>query len=157
MKAPDGEPILAWFAELPSELSDFDGFDLLAHAQHAMTVWEDEPSAAIDAVVAVTAQKLQYEAAVGGVEMPQNGGEVRQRFAAAMDETGARVIVETFIVIGLPPSEAPATFEFGARGPVLVWFTEPTCAAPFSVLFTTKDAWPKPVDEIDLDEVELPA
>ena len=157
MKTPKGDPVRCWFAELPAELGVFDGYELLALAQNAMQ--STALGAGVgEAFVTVPAQDLKYQAAVGGVEVPDYPDTtVNQRFAAALDEHGARVIAETFIGAGAPPTDQPPAYEFGSRGPVLVWFTQPDCSTPFSIMYTTAEAWPKEDDDIDLDTVTLPA
>lgn len=156
MKTPTDAPVTCWFVELPEELDKFDGYDLLALAQDAMEKVESAHSL-VDTLVTVPAQDLKYQASVGGVEVPEYPGTaILQRFAAALDEHGARVIVETFMVTGAAPADRPPTYEFGSKGPVMVWFTEPGCETPFSIMYTTSDAWPLEDDEIDLDAVKLP-
>lgn len=157
MKTPKDAPVTCWFVELPEELDEFDGYDLLALAQDAMEKVEAAHSL-VDTFVTVPAQNLQYQAPVGGVEVPEYPETATsQRFAAALDEHGARVIAETFMLAGgPPPTTVPPAHQFGSHGSVLVWFTEPDCSTPFSIMYTTSEAWPTEEDDIDLDAVKLP-
>lgn len=156
MKTPKGKPVTCWFTELPQELDEFDGYDLLALAQGAMREMTSAQSLP-DTFVTVPAQNLQYQAPVENVDIPEYPGTaVLQRFAATLDEHGARVIAETFMDLAAIPADLPPTYEFGSKGPVLFWFTEPDCSTPFSIMYTTSDAWPHELDYIDLASVKLP-
>lgn len=146
MFTPAGHPVWVWFTELSAEADQVDGWELLALAQASMDVWEEQEPQDATTVIRVPVLDMEYETLARGVEC---GGPVMQRFQAVMDETGAQVIAETMICAGLPfDFTPPPVHEFGAQGPVCLWFSEDGADLPFSIIYTSSEAW----EESESDE-----
>lgn len=146
MLTPAGFPVWVWFTELTAEVEQVDGWELLAVAQASMRAWEAQNPADHSTVITVPVLDMEYEALVNGVD---GGGAVMQRFRASMDETGAHVVAETMICLGLPVEfTPPPRFDFGAQGPVCLWFSEDGADLPFSVIYTSSEAW----QDVDPDD-----
>ena len=154
--------VKVWFAELKGELGNtIDGFDLLSRAKNYSAQFQT--STDLQAmVVTVPAQELRYASSIPQAltcySAPVFG--ILQRFAAALNEKGAHVIAETTIITsGIPTFEIreppPPPYVFGCHGPVMMWFTEEGYDLPFSVFYTTPEAWPDLDDDVDLDSVTL--
>ena len=158
MRLSSGAPVNVWFAEYPAETENIDAFGLLHRVDHLVSGYSRGEGKMFDRVV-VPALDFTYATEAGGARV-EEGEEttVLQRFAAALNEDGARVIAETEILeTGPPPSidQLPSEYVFGAKGPILTWFTQPGNPMPFSIIWSSSDGWSDPGEEIDLDSVEL--
>ena len=157
MRLPSGAPVNVWFAEYPGEVENIDAFGLLHHVDHLVSGYSRSEGRMFDRVV-VPALDFTYGTETGGARVEEWGETtVLQRFAAALNEDGARVIAETTMCTGAPPNidELPSEYVFGAQGPILTWFTQPGNPVPFSIIWSSSDGWSDPGEEIDLDSVEL--
>ncbi|SDS59315.1 MULTISPECIES: hypothetical protein [Corynebacterium] len=140
-----GAPIRAWFAELKQAPAELEGFELLARTRHYEARWrrgaEDKKLQRPLTHITVPAQQLTYESSIPNALGTSTAvADIRQQFAANMDETGARVIAETTILTGAPVN-LPEEHVFGTNGPVMFWFTEDGSELPFSIIYTTAEAW----------------
>lgn len=157
MRLADGTAVTIWFTELRKQPDSLDAYELLKTATTCMRGFAHATRQPIDAVV-VPAFTLTYATPVNGPEVdgaPEMS--TRQRFAAALDEDGARVIALTIMQItGVPDlSEEPVRYVFGERGPVIIWLSEGSASMPFSILYTSSLAWAQPDTEIDLSMTDL--
>lgn len=132
----ENRKLRAWFAELPSEVSELDAFDLVADVRRWMKDFSTEDKK-VDTLI-VPQQDVDYEAFVKGLDR-----STRQSIKAVIDEKGAHVVVETVILSSLPSWGAPKEVILGERGPVLFWFSEgnENKALPFAVVYTEAGAW----------------
>lgn len=126
----------AWFAELPAEVPELDGIELVADVRRWMKDFSTEDKK-VDTLI-VPQQDVDYEAFVKGLDR-----STRQRIRAVIDEKGARVIAETIIAGSLPSWRETREVTLGERGPVLYWFSEgnENKALPFAVVYTQAEAW----------------
>ncbi|MBI8990102.1 hypothetical protein [Corynebacterium meridianum] len=157
MRLPSGCPVNVWFAECPAEAENIDAFGLLHRVDHLVSGCSRGEGKMFDRVV-VPALDFTYATEAGGARVEEWGETtVLQRFAAALNEGGARVIAETRMDIGAPPNidELPSEYVFGTEGPILTWFTQPGNPVPFSIIWSSSDGWSDPGEEIDLDRVKL--
>lgn len=139
MLTPAGHPVWVWFTELATEVEQVDGWELLELAQASMEAWEAQKSTEHSTAIGVPVLDMKYEALVGGVV---GAGPVSQRFLAEMDETGAHVVAVTVIPSGMPVNfTLPPRYDFGAQGPVCLWFSEEGAELPFSIIYTSSEAW----------------
>lgn len=154
MLTEDDESLTVWFAELPAELSNVDASALTGLALRIRACWDD--AEAYTALVTIPAQQLTYMASpqVSHVDDWDLTG-VLQKFAAAFDETGARVIAQTAMFAGAFHMPPPAR-TFGERGPVVLWFTEEGAEVPFSIIYTSSPAWLKAGTRVDINGLQLP-
>lgn len=154
MLTENDESLTVWFAELPNELTSADARALTDLALRTRDSWEETER--YTALVTIPAQQLTYVASpqVSHVDDWELTG-VLQKFAAAFDETGARVIAQTamFASAALTP---PTEHTFGERGPVVLWFTEKGAEVPFSIIYTSSPAWLKAGTKVDIDGLQLP-
>ncbi|MDY5786201.1 MAG: hypothetical protein SPK16_08975 [Corynebacterium sp.] len=135
----DGASIEVWFAELPEELEQADGFELFHLATRLQEAWPEADTQLT--YVTVPRQKLEYRSKISSALTCTNSElEITQKFKAEMDESGARVIAETVIVTGAPV-HFPPNYDFGSRGPVIFWFSEDDGGLPFSIIYTSAEAW----------------
>lgn len=154
MLTENDESLTAWFAELPNELTSADARALTDLAVRTRDSWEEAQR--YTALVTIPAQQLTYVASpqVSHVDDWDLTG-VLQKFAAAFDETGARVIAQTAMFASaaftFPPERT-----FGERGPVVLWFTEKGAEVPFSIIYTSSPAWLKAGTKVDIDGLQLP-
>ncbi|MBV7292674.1 hypothetical protein [Corynebacterium sp. TAE3-ERU16] len=158
MRLPSGTSVNVWFAECPAETENIDAFGLLHRVDHLVSGYSRGEGKMFDRVV-VPALDFTYATEAGGARVEEwEETTVLQRFAAALNEDGARVIAETTMCTGAPPNidQLPSEYVFGARGPILTWFTQPGNPMPFSIIWSSSDGWSDPDGEIDLDQVELP-
>lgn len=106
--------------------------------------------------VLVPAQQINYGRSMQEI-LHLNIGEledIRQKFKIGLDESGARVNVETTMLAArsIPKEEPePKIAVFGQRGPVMFWLTEQGEGAktPFAVVITANEAWLDPSQEVD--------
>ncbi|MCG7297971.1 hypothetical protein MHX53_02705 [Brevibacterium sp. ACRRH] len=148
------ESLTVWFAELPAELTSADARALTDLAVRTRDSWEGAER--YTALVTIPAQQLTYMASpqASHVEEWDLTG-LQQKFAAAFDETGARVIAQTAMFAGAFHMPPPAR-TFGERGPVVLWFTEEGAEVPFSIIYTAGSAWLKAGTKVDIDSLQLP-
>lgn len=132
----EGEKVWAWFAELPSEVAEFDGVELVADVRCWMRSFSTEDRK-VDTLT-VPQQDVDYEAFVKGLDR-----SARQKIRAVVDDKGARVIAETVIMGSVPSRRASKHVVMGEKGPVLFWFSEGNedRALPFAVAYTEAGAW----------------
>ncbi len=158
LKLYDGRSALMWFAELPlSELQQTGYYGLFNLARSWTAQFNDGTPTQYDKVQ-VPAQQIDYGRAM--VEIVQlNKGQlidVTQKFKIALDDSGARVYVETMMSAGMPSgiSPEPKIAIFGQRGAVIFWLTELRSdkeLTPFSVVATISEAWLDPNDAVNFD------
>jgi hypothetical protein len=151
----DGRNANMWFAEvLSTNLAEVKTYGLFALAKEFTSAFLPEAIESYDQLK-IPAQQIDYQRIMEEI-MVLNPSlvEVRQKFKVALDETGARVYVETSMRLGMAPrpQTEPKVAVFGNKGPVLFWLTEPDedkAFTPFAVVATTSEAWLEPDQEID--------
>lgn len=153
----DGRNANMWFAEVPqTNLVEVKTYDLFALAKEFTSAFVPEAIESYDQLK-IPAQQIDYQRIMEEI-MALNPSlvEVKQKFKVALDETGARVYVETSMRLGMAPrpQTEPKVAVFGSKGPVLFWLTEPDenkALTPFAVVATTSEAWLDPNQEIDFN------
>lgn len=156
MRTADDEPLTVWFAELPAELASADALELTDFALSTRTFWDEHRSDARVSLVTIPAQQLTYQSSPDVTDVDEwDFTGIVQKFAAAFDETGARVIAQTMMFAGAMFTPPPTRI-FGARGPVVLWFTQDGAEVPFSIIYTSSSAWPAAGASIDIDGLQLP-
>ncbi len=157
LKLYDGRPAVMWFAEMSLDNLQSKGYyDLFDQAKMFTAKFSQSNPEPYDQVL-VPAQQIDYQRSMFEI-VQMNVGEledVQQKFKIALDQSGARVYVETTIraarsVPQLMPE--PKIAIFGKQGPVVFWLTEPDGQkelVPFAVVATTSEAWLDPNQEVD--------
>jgi hypothetical protein len=143
----DGRSALMWFAELPLEsLQAIKTYELFNVAKRLVASYDPTSTVLYDELI-IPAQQIDYTRKMVEI-MSLNAflGGVEQIFKVALDETGARVYVETKI-FGSMKHSVPAERKvaiFGSRGPVVFWLTDVDQSrqeTPFAVVATMAEAW----------------
>lgn len=152
----NGSTAIMWFAELPADAVQtqklYAIYSLAETLSKQFTLCNPER---YDTVL-VPAQQIDYERSMQEI-LQLNLGEledVRQKFKIGLDESGARVYVETTMLAArsIPQKEPePKIAVFGQRGPVMFWLTEQVekPKTPFAVVITASEAWLDPNQKID--------
>jgi hypothetical protein len=147
----DGSIAVMWFAEVTEEtLSKVQTYELFSLAKKLIGAFQEGTNEKCSKLT-VPAQQIDYSRSMGEVKkMNPSIDSILQIFKVALDETGARVFVETKMSrFGIPASKVAV---FGSNGPVLFWLTgidETKELTPFAVVATTSEAWLDPEKEID--------
>jgi hypothetical protein len=151
----DGRSAFMWFAEVPqTKLLSSTIYGLFTLAQTLTTTFQPQLTETYDQLK-LPAQQIDYQRIMDEImQLNPSLREVKQVFKVALDETGARVYVETQYTVGLSlgPTIAPKIAVFGSKGPVVFWLTEPDeqkAMTPFAVVATTSEAWLDPSQEVD--------
>lgn len=151
----NGSPAMMWFAEMPIEaFHQLKLYELLNKAKMLTETFLQNTPERYDQVV-VPAQQIDYQRSMQEI-VQLNVGEledVQQKYKVALDETGARVYVETTMLAArsIPQNEPePKKAVFGEKGPVVFWLTgQQEQRTPFAVIATTSEAWLGPDQEIN--------
>jgi hypothetical protein len=152
----DGRDARMWFAEIPqAKLVELTTYGLFTLAKEFVAVFTPEVIESYD-VLKIPAQQIDYMRTLEEIlSLNPELEDAKQKFKVALDETGARVYVETRMLAGgMPPQfePEPKVAVFGSNGPVLFWLTEPDenkALTPFAIVATTSKAWLDPNQEID--------
>jgi len=151
----DGRNVNMWFAEIPqTKLAEVKTYGLFSLAKEFTSAYRPEATESYEHFKIPTQQINYYRIMEEIMQLNPSIAEVKQIFKVALDETGARVYVETNMRLGMAPRPAnePKVAVFGSKGPVMFWLTEPDetkALTPFAVVVTTSEAWLKPNQEVD--------
>lgn len=156
LKLFNDTPAIMWFAELPmGALEQLKLYELFNKARLLTDSFAQSNPERYDQVL-VPAQQIDYQRSMQEI-VQMNMGEledVQQKVKVSLDETGARVYVETAMLAArFIPQDNPETKKavFGEKGPVVFWLTEQgnEQRTPFGVIATTSEAWLDPNREVD--------
>ncbi len=158
LKLYDGRPAVMWFAEMSLDNLQSKGYYELFDQAKMFTAKFSQSNPEPYNQVLVPAQQINYERTMSEIIQMNEGeiADVKQKFKIALDESGARVYVETAILASRAapaPMPKPKIAIFGKQGPVVFWLTEPDGhkeLVPFAVVATTSEAWLDPNQEVDL-------
>lgn len=159
LKLYDGRPAVMWFAEMSLDNLQSKGYyDLFDQAKMFTAKFSKSNPEPYDQVL-IPAQQIDYQRSMSEI-VQMNVGEledVQQKFKIALDESGARVYVETAMLAARSvsqPTPEPKIAIFGKQGPVMFWLTEPDSQKeliPFAVVATTSEAWLDPNLSVNFD------
>lgn len=159
LKLYNGRPAVMWFAEMSLDsLKNRGYYDLFNQAKIFTAKFIQSNPEPYDQVL-IPAQQIDYQRSMSEI-VQLNVGEledVQQKFKIALDESGARVYVETAMLAArsIPqPMPEPKIAIFGKQGPVVFWLTEIDSQkelTPFAVVATTSEAWLDPNQTVSFD------